>query len=85
MILLTPSPEDLIKLEPILLNNPRFVKPNMKISVYKNRRGSYTGCYLWAYANLGTCRIIPQFCTTWRHEILPIENLQIEVEDKGAF
>lgn len=84
MILLNTTEEDLVKLEPILSNNPNLLKPNVKLSIYKNRRGSYKGCYLWAYADLGTCRITPQFCTTWRGEMLSIEDIKVVVDEGPA-
>jgi replicative DNA helicase len=81
MILLSITPEDLEKLAPILSSNPNFVTPNIKMSVYKNRRGSYKGVFLWCWADLGTCRVTPQFVTTWRHELVPIEDIKIIVDD----
>ena len=84
MILLAVTDEDLVKLDPILESNPRFLKPNLKLSVYKNRRGSYKGCYLWCSADLSTCRIQPQFCTTWNHSLLGIEDIKIIVDDTPA-
>lgn len=85
MILLSVSPEDLVKLEPILASNANFQVPTIKLSVYKNRRGSYKGCYLWCAADLGTCRITPQFCTNWRHEMLSIEDIKVIIDEEGAF
>jgi hypothetical protein len=85
MILLTPTDEDLIKLEPIL-DTGRFKVPNIKMSIYKNRRGRYKGVYLWCHADLGTCRINPMFCTTFNHEMVSIEDIKVIVEDApGAF
>lgn len=81
MILLSVTEEDLLKLETILSANPNLIKPNIKLSIYKNRRGSYKGCYLWCSADLGTCRIIPQFCTNWRHEMLSIEDIKVVVDE----
>lgn len=83
-ILLPPSQKDLDALEPILTANG-WEKPNMKISIYKNRRGRYKSVYLWAHANLGVCRVDPFFCTTWSYELVPMEDLKIVVEDQGAF
>lgn len=85
MILLGVSEDDLAKLEPILEANPNLQRPNLKLSVYKNRRGSYKGVYLWAKADLGTCRIYPQFCTTWHHEMVGIEDIKVIVDEPGAF
>jgi replicative DNA helicase len=83
LILLSVTKEDLEKLAPIFASNPNFTVPNIKLSVYKNRRGSYKGVYLWCSADLGTCRITPEFVTTWRHEMVSIENLKIVVEDEA--
>ena len=85
MILLNVTDEDLVKLEPILANNRNFETPNIKLSVYKNRRGSYKGVYLWCKADLGTCRVQPQFCTTYGHEIVGIEDIKVIVDEPGAF
>lgn len=84
MILLTPTNDDLVKIEGIVAGNPHFRMPNIKLSVYKNRRGAYKGIYLWCAADLGTCRIEPQFCTDWRHQLLPIEDIKVIVEDDPA-
>lgn len=80
-ILLPVSPEDLAKLEPVLTSNHNFQIPNMKMSIYKNRRGSYKGVYLFCYADLGTCRIHPQFCTTWSFDMVGIEDIKIIMEE----
>lgn len=84
LILLSVTNEDLAKLEPILASSPNFKTPNLKLSVYKNRRGSYKGVYLWCDADLGTCRIQPQFCTTWHHELVSIEDIKVIVEEEEA-
>lgn len=82
MIILSVTDDDLIKLDPILKSSNNFQVPNMKISVYKNRRGSYKGIYLWATADLGTCRIHPQFVTNWRTELVPIEDIKIIMKEE---
>ena len=84
-IMLEPTKDDLVKIEPILASSARFQVPNMKISIYKNRRGSYKGVYLWCYADLGTCRIKPMFCTNYRHELKSIEDIKIMVDEPSAF
>ena len=84
-ILLGVTDKDLVKLEPVLAANPGFQTPNIKLSVYKNRRGSYKGVYLWCYADLGTCRIQPQFVTKYNGELVPIEDIKIIVDEPGAF
>lgn len=83
-IILGVSNEDLTKLEPILGTN-NFAFPNMKISIYKNRRGRYKGIYLWSVANLGTCRIDPVFATDYNFNYIPMDNTIIKVENESAF
>ena len=78
MIMLGVTETDLSALESLLSSNI-FNKPNLKISIYKNRRGRYKGVYLWCRADLGTCRITPMFCTTWSYENVPIEDFKIDV------
>ena len=80
MHLLPPSQKDYENLESILSANT-FEKPNVKISVYKNRRGRYKGVYLWCKADLGICRVKPMFCTSWDYEIQSIEDLKIFTKD----
>lgn len=83
-ILLSVTDDDLKKIEPIMQLHPEFEPPNMKISIYKNRRGRYRGVYLFCKANLGTCRIRPMFMTDWRHQLQSIEDIKIMVEDDPA-
>ena len=83
-ILLSVTTEDLENLGQILTNNA-FDKPNIKLSVYKNRRGRYKGIYLWCKADLGTCRIKPMFATTYSYEIIQIDNLKILTTEPSAF
>ena len=79
-ILLGVKDEDLVSLETILSTGV-FKKPNIKISIYKNRRGRYKGVYLWCDADLGTCRINPMFCTGWDYEMINIDDTQIRMEE----
>ena len=83
-ILLGVKDEDIAALETILSANT-FEKPNLKLSVYKNRRGRYKGVILWCKGDLGTCRVKPMFCTTYDYEILTMEDIKIITEDEGAF
>lgn len=84
MHILPVNKKDIEGLETILSANT-FDKPNVKMSVYKNRRGRYKGIYLWTNADYGTCRFRPMFATTWDYEIIPIEDLRIITEELGAF
>ena len=76
--------EDLVKLENILATG-QFAVPNIKMSVYKNRRGRYKGVYLWCKADLGCCRIKPMFCTSYGYEMISIDDVRIRVADESAF
>lgn len=83
MILLPTTPEDLEKIAPIVDSNINFRPPNMKISIYKNRRSKIKGVYLWCNSNLGTCRTDGMFFTTYNHEFIPIEDIKIILREKG--
>lgn len=84
LILLPVSKEDLESLKAVLSSNT-FKTPNIKISVYKNRRGKYKGVYLWCNADLGTCRVNPMFCTDFGYNLVKVDDLHINVDDEGAF
>ena len=83
-VLLPVTTEDLESLESVLSTGV-YEKPNLKLSIYKNRRGRYKGVYLWCKANLGTCRIDPMFCTSYTYELIPIEDTIINIEENSAF
>ena len=83
-ILLPVKDKDIEALESVLSTNT-FEKPNLKLSIYKNRRGRYKGVYLWCNADLGVCRVKPMFATTFGYEILSMDDIKIITEDKGAF
>ena len=55
--------------------------PNLKISIYKNRRGKYNHILLWCKANLGICRIEPIFATEYDYRLIDMEELRITVND----
>ena len=74
--------EDLKALEKVI-GSSGFAAPQIKLSVYKNRRGRYKGIYLWCKADMGCCRLEPQFATTWGYELIKIDNLQIELEESA--
>lgn len=74
-ILLSVTQKDRECLESIITQG--YDIPNMKISIYKNRRGKWKSVYLWCKADLGICQINPIFATTWNYEFLPINNIKI--------
>lgn len=75
--------DDIAKLDSILSTSVWPV-PNVKMSVYKNRRGPHTGVYLWGVSNLGTCRTQWYFATRWNYELIDIADLKIMVQDAPA-
>lgn len=83
MILLNVRDDDLVKLEPIL-GATAFEKPVIKMSIYKNRRGRYKGVYLWCKANLGCCRVEPMFATTYSYELIPIDDMRIQINEQAC-
>lgn len=84
-ILLPVNQEDIDKLNDVLRANG-FSAPRIKLSVYKNRRGSFSGIYLWCNADLGTCRINPVFATNFNYDVIQISDLKIKIKDeKSAF
>lgn len=84
IITLPVKSDDIEALGKILTSNT-FEKPKLKMSIYKNRRGSYKGIYLWCDADLSCCRVKPMFATTYDYEIVSINDLKILTEDPGAF
>ena len=83
-ILLNVKDDDLVSLENILATNA-FERPNIKMSIYKNRRGRYKGVILWCKAELGKCRIKPMFCTTYDYEMVSIDDIRIRLQEESAF
>ena len=57
-----------------------FELPNLKISIYKNRRGKYNHMFLGCNTEWGVCKINPTFATSYLYEPIEIEDLVIKVE-----
>ena len=83
-VLLPVKDKDKEALANILAANA-FPVPDLKLSVYKNRRGRYKGIYLWCKADLGTCRVDPMFATTWSYDVVQMVDLKIKTEEPSAF
>ena len=77
-IMLRLNPNDTEVLTPLVAEKG-LEMPNLKISIYKNRRGRYNHILLWCKADLGICRIDPIFATDYSYEIIPMDNYQINV------
>lgn len=84
-ILLPVKDDDLVALEPVIAKNPGWMGVNIKLSIYKNRRGRYKGVYLWCKADLGICRIEPMFLTNYQYELQSIEDIKIEFKEDSVF
>ena len=84
MIMLETTKKDREALGP-LVKKMGIEMPNVKISVYKNRRGRWKGIYLWCNAQRGICRFDPQFVTKWNYELIEMEDLRIRIQEQSAF
>jgi len=81
MIMLQVSQDDREALKNIV-NSMGIEMPDIKISVYKNRRGRYKDILLWCKSDRGICRIDPIFVTNYNYELMDIEDLKIKVTPK---
>lgn len=80
-IMLETTDEDREALAPIV-SRLGLEMPNVKISVYKNRRGRWKNIYMWCYANRGICRFETRFITNWQYELIEMEDLKINITPK---
>lgn len=81
LILLKATPTDLDALKTILIKQG-IDTPDMKISVYKNRRGRYKDILIWCKSDRGTCRINPLFITDYQYELMDIPKTKIKIREK---
>lgn len=82
-LLLPVNMDDLTALESIL-STTSFERPNLKLSIYKNRRGRYKSIILWCKAELGCCRVNPIFATTYDYEMIELKDLKITLEEEPS-
>jgi replicative DNA helicase len=80
-IMLQTSQEDQAALKDIILKGG-FSEPNIKISIYKNRRGQYKDILLWCYADRAICRFIPLFATDYQYKLIELTDLKIKINPK---
>lgn len=82
LIALEPTKEDLDALKPILDRSFELTqKPNVVFHIYKIRRSPYQNVKVWSYADLGTCRIKNLFVTRNDYTLIPVQSLDIEIDD----
>lgn len=72
MIMLDTTQKDLEMIENII-KDTGCKTPNVKVSIYKNRQGSFNRCFLWMYANKANCRFKTLFMTNFQGELLHID------------
>ena len=80
MILLEVTKEDQEAIQGII-ETQGYIMPNIKMSIYKNRRGSYNRLYLWMNADKGTCRFNPIFATDYQYNPIPIADTKIKIKE----
>lgn len=83
-IMLQTSQEDKNNLKSIVtrlqVSNPDIVMPNIKMSIYKNRRGQYKDILLWCNGKRGVCRIEPMFATDYNYQFIDLPDIDIGVK-----
>lgn len=78
-IMLEASPDDKEALSDVI-NRNGLPMPDIKISIYKNRRGEYKDILLWCVSNRGCCKIDPVFVTNYQYELINIPDIRIKVK-----
>lgn len=73
MVMMDVSPEDEDDLENLMTRFPGLPYPNLKMSVYKNRRGEYNRIILWMRADKGICRYRTLFATDYNLNLVDIK------------
>jgi hypothetical protein len=84
LIMLEVTQEEREKLAP-LINAKKLPPLTIKICIYKNRRGRWKNVILWCEDRRDICRIIPRLVTTYSFEVVPMEDIKIKIQHKGAF
>lgn len=70
-IMLDCTPEDIEDITTAVLEErPSLGVPNVKCSIYKNRRGKINRVLLWMQADKGTCRYKTKFVTDYNLKLI---------------
>lgn len=77
-ILVKATKQDLEYLQSIM--EMGFPAPDIKMSIYKNRRGRYKDVILWCRSRRESCRIIPMFMTDSNYEWIDIKDTDIKIK-----
>jgi replicative DNA helicase len=83
-IMLDVTQEDLEALSDVITRGG-FQPPDVKMSIYKNRRGRWKNVLMWCKADRGTCRIEPMFVTKYNYELVEMEDFHIRIQDESVF
>lgn len=87
-IMLQVSQEDKDALKGIIprlqVSDPSIVMPNIKMSVYKNRRGQYKDILIWCNGKRGVCRIEPMFVTDYNYQFIEMTDIQLNVNKENT-
>jgi len=67
------------------LINSFGITPNVKMSIYKNRRGAYNRIFLWMYADKGTCRYETLFATDFNFNPVPLKECDLLTKFPNEF
>jgi replicative DNA helicase len=78
-IMLQTSAEDKEALSEFCKKNGYDI-PDIKVSVYKNRRGRYKDVLIWCKAKREVCKIEPMFVTNYQYELINIPELKINIK-----
>ena len=84
MVMLETTSKDKEALSPIV-KKLGVNMPDIKISIYKNRRGRWKNIYLWVNSNRGICRFNPIFVTDYGYQLVDMEDLKIKIQEPSAF
>ncbi len=58
-------------------------KPNVCMSIYKNRGGKFNEIKIWLYVDYGTMRVHDLFVTAYDYIILPINKTMVKIDEDG--
>lgn len=76
-----PTPQELKLINPIVNKGVNVKKPNICLSVYKNRGGKYNNVKIWLYIDYDTMRVHDMFITDYEGAELPIAKSYVEITE----
>ncbi len=76
-----PTPQELKLISPIVNKGVNVTKPNICLSVYKNRGGKYNNVKIWLYIDYDTMRVHDMFITDYEGAELPIAKSYVAITE----